>query len=285
MTFRKTMLVALTALAVSILAIGCGQAKDLTAQEVADKAVTAYTSVQTVKMDSTMSMTMEAIGGEEPMDIQMDMDMNGSMNVKDTELYMTMTMDMDIPVIGKQSMSSDIYIVDDWMYTKVDVPGVSDQWIKVKLDSATWVQQDQLAQQIEFMKTAIGVTSTGSETVDGVDCYVLEIKPDMATLMDFVASQMGEEASLDLPEDVDLAGMFKSLTVKEWISKDSYLPVKVDMQLIMEITAEDLGETPAEFDKITMEMSIVIKYFDYNKAVSIVLPSGAANAVEQSLTR
>jgi hypothetical protein len=285
MSFRKMLLVATTALAISILAAGCGQATELTAQEVVTKVINAYSSVQTVKMDSTMSMTMETTGGEESLDVQMDMVVNGSMNVKDTGLSLTMTMDMDIPVIGKQTISSDVYIVDDWVYTKVDVPGVGDRWIKTKLDSAAWAQQDQLARQIEFLKTAIAVTSAGSETVDGVECYVLEIKPDMAMLMAFITSQMGQEAHVDLPEDVDFAEMFKSLTIKEWIAKDSYLPVKADMQMVMEINAEDLGETSADFDKMTMDMSVVMKYSDYNQPVTIVLPAEAANAIEQPLTR
>jgi hypothetical protein len=53
----------------------------------------------------------------------------------------------------------------------------------------------------------------------------------------------------------------------------------------MEINAEDLGETSADFDKMTMDMSVVMKYSDYNQPVTIVLPAGAANAIEQPLTR
>ncbi len=285
MALRKILLAITTMLAISILAAGCGQATELSTQDIIDKTISAYSSVQTVKMSSDMSMNMDMVGGDEPMDVQMDMDMNGSMNIKDTELFLTMSMEMDIPVEGKQTISSEIYIVDNWVYTKVDVPGVGNQWIKTELDSAAWAQQDQLTQQIELLKTAIDITSAGTDTVDGVNSYVLEIKPDMAALMAFVSSQMGQEASVDLPENIDIAKMFKSLTIKEWIAKDTFLPVKADMQMVMEINAEDFGENTDEFERITMDMSMVIKYYDYNKPVSIVLPAGAANAIEQSLTR
>jgi hypothetical protein len=284
MTFRKLKIAFAMVAAISILALGCGQAKDLTAQEVVDKAVLAAASVQTVKMDSDMSMDMD-VTGEKPSSMQMDMNMSGSMNVKETEMALTMDANMDIPETGKQTMSTEMYIVDGWMYIKVEAPIVGEQWIKSKLDSNMWAQQNQLAQQIELLKNAIEINSTGTESIDGVSCYVLEVNPNMATLMDFVTSQLGQEEGVDLPDNVDLSEMFKSITIKEWISRDSYLPVKVDMKMVLEINAEDLGQTGGEIDKMMMDMSMVIKYFDYNKPVSIVLPSGAANAKEQSLTK
>jgi len=284
MGLLKIKLLITVALAVSVLALGCGQAKDITAQEIVDKAVLASVSVQTVKMDSDMSMTMD-ITGEKPSSMQMDMDISGSMNIKETEIALTMDANMDVPETGKQTMSTEMYIVDGWMYIKVEAPVVGEQWIKSKLDSNMWAQQNQLAQQIELLKNAIEINSAGNETINGISCYVLEVNPNMATLMDFISSQMGQEAGVDLPENTDLSKMFKSITVKEWISRDSYLPVKVDMKMVLEISAEDLGETTEDIDKMTMDMSMVIEYFDYNKPVLIVLPSGAANAKEQLLTK
>ncbi len=126
MTFRKLILIAATTLTITTLALGCGQATEPAAQDVVEKAVAAYSSVQTVKMDMSMSMNMEAVGGEQPTNIRMDMDADGSMNVKETELSLTMTADMDIPEMGNQNLSTDIYVVDGWMYMKMDIPVVGE---------------------------------------------------------------------------------------------------------------------------------------------------------------
>ncbi len=127
MTFRKLILIAATTLTITTLALGCGQATEPAAQDVVEKAVAAYSSVQTVKMDMSMSMNMEAVGGEQPINVRMDMDADGSMNVKETELSLTMTADMDIPEMGNQNLSTDIYVVDGWMYMKMDIPVVGEQ--------------------------------------------------------------------------------------------------------------------------------------------------------------
>ena len=285
MLFRKILLIAASVLAVSILASGCGRATDLTAQEVIDNTISAYSSVQTVKTTSTMSLKMDITDEAETTSASMDIDISGAMNIKETEMVVTMTMDMDVPGLSAQDVSYDMYIVDDWMYMRVDAPIAGEQWIKSRLDTPTWSQQDQLAQQLELLKSAIGVSSAGSETVDGVNCYVLEINPDMAALASYLTSQMGQQAGTTLPEDIDLSRMFKSITIKEWISKDSYLPVKADMKISIDVREDDFSDSTGGTGAMAMDMAMVIEYFDYNQPVTVVLPAGAANAIEQSLTR
>ena len=285
MLIRKLITVAIAVLAVSTLVSGCGQAEDLTAQEVIGKTVGAYSSVQTVKMTSTMSMNMDITEEGKTTEASIDIDIDGSMNVKETEMAMTMSMEMDIPEMDKQSVSYNMYIVDNWMYMRIEAPVVGEQWIKSELDMETWAQQNQLSRQIELLKTAIGVTSAGTETVDGVDCYVLEISPDMAALTSYITSQMGQQAGTKLPDDVDLSKMFKSVTIKEWISRESFLPVKTDMKMTIDIQEDDLDTDTDGSGNMTMDMAMIIKYFDYNKPVTIVLPAGAANAIEQPLTQ
>jgi hypothetical protein len=184
----------------------------------------------------------------------------------------------DIPGMGKQSMPMELYMVEGAIYTKIGIPGQGDQWIKMKLDDEMWKQQDQLAQQMEFLKTAGNVTLAGEETVDGIASYVLVIDPDMKALADWFMSQQ-QSSVLDLSQ-LDLSKMFKSFSIKEWIAKDTYLPVKAEVIVLLEIKPEDVGAPADELEKLTMEMKMTEKFLDYNKPVTIVLPEEARNAQE-----
>ena len=274
-------------LAVAVLStLGCGNAATtpLTPQEIAANTVNAYSSVKTVKIAMNMVVGMNLEGGKQPMKIDMKADATGSIDVAATRMNMLMNVDMNVPVAGQQKTSTEMYVVDDYLYMKVSVPGAADQWLKTKLSAAVWQQQNQLDQQIEMLKTAIKVESLGEEVVDGTNCYVLSVTPDMAALAGFLASELQQGASADILKDADLGKLFKSVTVKEWVSKKDYLPLKVDMSMSLEMRPEDVGATSTDFARMTMDMSVLGTYSDYNKPVTISLPAAAASAKETPAT-
>ena len=166
---------------------------------------------------------------------------------------------------------------------RIGLPQGGEQWMKMKLNNELWTAQNQLSQQIEFLKTAIEVTLLGSEKVDGVDCYVLQIKPNMEALTKWVLSQQQQQSGIggiDLSK-LDLAKLFKTISIKEWIAKDTYPPpVKAAMDVVLEMLPEDVGATAEDFEKMTMDMKGPVKYYDYNKPVTIELPQEALNAQE-----
>ena len=86
-------------------------------------------------------------------------------------------------------------------------------------------------------------------------------------------------------EEPHVTKLFKDVSIKEWIAKDSYLPAKADLSLTLEISPKDVGATEADFDKMTMSMDGEVKYYDYNKPLSIELPAAAANAPEIPLSQ
>ena len=196
---------------------------------------------------------------------------------------MTGNVNIDIPGAGKQDISMGMYIVNGWMYMRIGLPQGGEQWMKMKLNNELWTAQNQLSQQIEFLKTAIEVTLLGSEKVDGVDCYVLQIKPNMEALTKWVLSQQQQQSGIggiDLSK-LDLAKLFKTISIKEWIAKDTYPPpVKAAMDVVLEMLPEDVGATAEDFEKMTMDMKGPVKYYDYNKPVTIELPQEALNAQE-----
>jgi len=167
---------------------------------------------------------------------------------------------------------------------KIGMPVIGEQWVKSKLDDSMWNQQNQLEQQRQLLETAIKTRSLGKETVDGVECFMIEITPDMAALAGFVGSQLGSQAGTDALADIDLAKVFKSITITEWVAADTFLPAKTVMTILMEMNEEDLGSGEAGYEQMTVDLVLTIKYSDYNQPVAIVLPPEAANASEQSLS-
>lgn len=284
MVFVKQILKVSLSLVLFVTVMGCSGAAALSEEQIVANALGAYDDITTVKMDMDMTMAMEAAGGEEPMNYQMNMKARGSVNIPETEMAMAMTMDVDIPETGTQNMSTDFYVVDNWMYMKIGMSGLGEQWIKSKLDETMWAQQNQLDQQMQLLKSAIKTQALGKEVVDGVECYVLEITPDMAALTDFIGSQLGSQAGVDALEDIDLSKVFKAMTVTEWVDADTYLPAKTEMTILMEMNAEDFGSSAEGYEQMTIDMVLTVKYSGYNQPVSIVLPPEAANAIEQSLS-
>jgi hypothetical protein len=189
-------------------------------------------------------------------------------------------MTIDMPELDQQDMDMDIYVTGGWMYMKMEIPGLGDQWVKMPMTEDMWQSQSQFEQQVELLRTAREVAFYGSETVNGTACYVVEIVPDMAVLFEIISQQqMPGMEDMGMGE-LDMGDWFKDFSIKLWVAKDSYLMMKAEEYLLMEITAGDLGVSDDELDRMTMDMTMTMTCYDYNKAVSIELPAEAQQATE-----
>ncbi len=254
--------------------------KTLSAQEIASNAVDTSTKIDAYKLDMNMSMTVEVSGGTSPGKLTILQNVVSFVNNANKEMKLTTNMKLDIPGQGKQDMSIEIYVVSGWMYMKMSLPQVGEQWVKMKLTDELWASQNQISQQVAFIKTATEVTSLGTEKVDGTDCYVLQVKPNMEALVKWVLSQsQQQQTGIDLSK-LNLSKLFKSFSIKEWVAKDSFLPMKEDIGVLMEMRPEDVGATAKDFEKMTMDISGQLKFYDYGKRVPVELPQGASKALE-----
>ncbi|MBI4267668.1 MAG: hypothetical protein HY662_02670 [Chloroflexi bacterium] len=264
-------------LALSIAVVGC--AKELSAQEIIDKTLAASASAEVFNFDTDMTMSLEVTGGTDPGKMNMLTDMSGYADSKNKELQMTMNMNLDVLGELSQNISADMYMVDDWVYMKLDMLGIGEQWVKTKLSEEQWEQQNQFAQQVDFLKTAAEITLAGSEKVDDVDSYVLEVKPDMQMLTDWFLAMQQQQPGVDLSQ-IDLAKMFKTVSIKEWIDKKSFLPVKAEVVLGLEVLPEDIEATPEDFEKMTLSLEVDMKFHDFGTRTRVELPQEALNAQE-----
>ena len=250
---------------ISLSAYGCA---GLTDQQLVSKIIDTSNNVKSFKFGMDLSENM------------------GNMNVKETgiasvnsitqELLMNTTLVIDSPPGGTQTDTMDEYLTGGYLYIKDNTTG-TDYWTKIKVDESRWTAEDQLAQLTEFLQSATSIARLDDETVNGLDCYVFQITPDMAEVLKWIQSQSQSTNELqNLNPDV-----FKSTTFKVWIDKKSLLPQKENIDLTMEITPSDItGTTTTPNDAITLTMSGDITYTDYNIPVTIELPTAAQNAVE-----
>jgi hypothetical protein len=249
-----------------------------TAEEIITNVQNAYGKVNTVSFEANATMAMEMTGRTDAGKIQVAMDLAGQMDIADKAMKMTGEVSTDIPDMGNQKIAMDMYMLGGWMYMKVGIPTEGEQWMKMKLDDQLWDQQQQLASQIEFLKSAVKVTLEEDEDVNGTDCYVLLVEPDMNALIDWVMAQQSS-SGLNL-EDIDLSNTFKNVLIREWVAKGTYLPARADIEILFEVSSEDVRTEAGDFESMTMEMKMQETFFDYGKEVIVVLPAGAQNAFE-----
>lgn len=120
-----------------------------------------------------------------------------------------------------------------------------------------------------------------SETIEGIHCYVLQLMPDMEQLWQTVMQQAQVAGEEILPEvdETFLEEVFHSLSVKQWIAKDTYFLTKAEIDMAMELTPEAMGY-PEEEGEMAMDISISLLAYNYNQSISIELPPEAEGATE-----
>ena len=275
----KRILLLSLALILSFTLVGCGEG-GLTQEEI-DQIIANVTTTQfdTVKLDMDMSMTMEVVGGSEPGKLTIVTDATSVVNNANREIQTAINMSMELPGQAEQDMAMEVYVVGAWIYSMVDIPEISEQWMKMKLSEEMWQQQSQIDQQIEFLKTAVEIKSLPDEAVKGTDCYVFQVVPSMEALGELLSQQTSGMGGMDFGQ-FNLADLFKEMSVKEWIAKDSYRVMKTEVDMLMEMRPGDVGATEADFEKMIMDMNVGMSFYDYNQPVSITLPPEALDAPE-----
>jgi len=279
-TLKKLLLLSLAlVLSFSLVAfVGC---KEKLPQEEIDQIIAGAVaaSYDTVSFDMDSTMTINAEGGSDPGTVNVTMSGTGAIDIIDQAMQMTMDMEMNVPGEGSQDIDAEIYILEGWMYTGVEVPGMGEQWMKMTLTEEMWQQQDQVGQYVELLSTAIEVDYKGTETVNGVECYVFEIEPDMTALADVLSQDTSSLGMMDL-SGLNLAELYQELSVKEWLAKDSYLLQRIEIEMVMEMRPGDVGATADDFDKMTMDIEMDMRFYAYDQPFTVELPDEALAAEE-----
>lgn len=264
----------------------------VSATEIKDMALTNAENIDTCKFD--MDMTMNMIVSNESGEFDTTMISNGSGVVDnvDKKMKMKMTTSMEMPEGMEKSEAMEMYFVNNTMYMRMDT-GTPEMptWTKMEMPEwyeGYWKSQNQVGQQMELLNIS-EVERLRDEKVNGVDCYVLKIKPDLEQYWKIMMEQKGVgELIKSLPQNMSLdliQKMIKDMTIKQWIAKDTNFPMKTEMQMKMVISSEDLNITGMEEQfTMVMDQKTIMTFYDYNEPVSIELPEEAESAIEMPMT-
>lgn len=270
-------LFSLLVLVIILACLGCGEkAATVNAGQLVDNALAAQADVESYRLDMEMTIDMDGGLGCEEMEGTTSIDASFVIDEANKEMEMRMSADMEATGEEAEAVEMKMYLINNTVYMMIAVPDLEPMWMRQEVPADFWETQATIDQQLELLQVS-QVKCLKDEKVEGVDCYVLEITPDLAQLWQTAMQQPWmEEVPMEIP---DLEDMIKKVSVKHWIAKDTLFLTKVHIQIIILVTSEAMG-MPEEGGEMRMSIVMDMSVYDYNKPVSIELPAEAKNAIE-----
>jgi len=264
-----------------VITFGACGAKTPSAQEIVNGVIQSQNDVKTYQFDMGMTMAISGESDGESVQGTITMDADGACDLPNTQLRMQMNMTMDItaPEVEEQAIEMEAYVIGNTVYMLANMEGISSGWMKSEAQAETWKEQMTQVESQAGLLQAADVELLGSEKIKGVDCYVLQVTPDLQKLWEIVMQQ--EALAMEVPQITPGAinDIFQSFSIKYWVEKDTYFLAKTDIQMKMELTPQAMG-IQDETGQVNLDMSMTLLAYDYNKAVTITLPPEAQNATE-----
>jgi len=282
---KRTVPGIIAAVMLSLLAAtGCAgnPMSDEAIEKTVEEIVAANLAVETTTFDLAMEATVSVQGAAGVEQTSLSGAGSGAVDSTNQTMHMVMSMTTGVPGQSPLEIPVEYFLVDGWMYMSVAVPGQGTQWMKMRMPEGMWEQQDQIQQQVDLLKAADEVNYLGTEEVNGVDCYVVEIVPNLDSIRKMMGQMQGQLPSmgdLDL-SSLDLGQMVKQVSMTQYIAVDGYLFMRTDQHILIEMTPAMLGIPEGEFDVIVEDITTTMVFGDYNKPVTIQMPQGALAATQ-----
>lgn len=288
----KRLLTLFLAMTLSLTTVACTTGKagqETSAQlsmaevkQIAADSVAIAGQAQSYQFDMAMSIKMKMTGAQINMDTSMDGDINGAVDYASKKMMMKADMTVSVPGQGQQRTPVEMYLVDNWAYTRTSVSGQGEHWVKVEVTDALRWQVDAIRPQIDLLAASSEVEYIGEESVDGVRCYVMHVTPGPEALGRWLAQQQlsgTDDLDWSTPE---LPSFVKEMSYRFWVTKADKQLIKLMAHMLMDLSREDLPTTtPAAsslFQKLSMDLTIDMSLHDYNEPVTIELPPEALAA-------
>ncbi|UCH42491.1 MAG: hypothetical protein JSW16_06680 [Dehalococcoidales bacterium] len=247
--------------------------KEPSAQEIVDGVIESFDEIRTYQfdVDETIDITFEDEEGVS--ETTYTFGSNGAVDVENRQMRYDTTIE-EIVETGQSEVTwgGEQYCVNGMLYTKPKLSGEETTWMKEEATEEWWESQQMglVRAQIELIETA-RVEVIGNEKVDDIDCYVLEVNPDLRQLWQQYNQLIFQEAP-DVTEEY-LQEVFLNFSIKQWVAKDTYYLMKAEIDIATELPADSPGPS-------AVEITMVFLSYNYNQPVSIVLPPEAEEAIE-----
>ena len=238
-------------------------------RDILSRAIEATSSVTSQRFNIVGSITMSSRNNRIPLFITGE----GEVDINQKKMRVKVNIDLPLSPLAPETEEQTIetYVVGNVLYAYD-----GEVWRKTTSSQDLWEKRQVPQNLINFLT---GTTSKllGIEVINGKETYKIAIMPTVREL--FEKLQDLQPAGINLPTLTDnnireIEQAVKNLDLFMWIDKSTYLPAKVEMNLLFEF-AEGIQKLNVE---IQMEMST-----EYNVAVSIDLPPGAQTAVESGV--
>ena len=236
----------------------------VSAEQIRSFTLSSITNLESYKytMEMNMAYSMETYGSQD-----ITLNAEGSVDIANSKFY------INYATSGIQGIDLNyaMYLIDSTIYMETDLYE-SEQWIKMDTSEQT-ISLDsfnQMQSQIELLEVS-QVEKLNDESINGVDCYVLKIIPDISKLMELLTTSQGIGSTYIQTGSYYLSNDQDQFVIKLWINKNTNYLMKAYEQINIDTNA---GGT-----SLISNIEITILLTDHNQPVTITLPEEAANAI------
>ena len=160
--------------------------------------------IKTFQFDMEMTADMSGEAEGEVFDTTMTMGFNGVLDTENRQMRADISMSMEMPDEDEIEMEMAMYIIDDTGYVMMNIPEMGPTWMKSNVIETEWAEASGQAMGLTESQQELLESSTvkilGSEQMDGIECYVLELIPDMEQLWLTIMQQAQISGEETLPE-------------------------------------------------------------------------------------
>lgn len=267
-------------LALGLTACSGDTSAEETPEEVLAKAQQAMEEVKSMGYDMDMTMTMEADGLDEPLEILTTYQVDTTMD----PLAVKANMEIDMGELGG-STQMQIYLVEQDGSYQIATGTVGEDgqttWQTGVTDSLTGMEQlDGKAAMDVYLSSAQSFTQGATETVNGVEATRYDGVIAGADLEE-VLEASGTLEQLDGLGLGDVDGLLTDLAdlpISIWIAKDTYYPVQyeMDMAAMMQTMLEkSMGSELDDLGMTISQLTTKMTTRDFNNIPEIQIPSEA----------
>jgi hypothetical protein len=209
-------------------------------------------------------------------DLSLDLDATGAIDNENGILWMVAEIPAEPGVSAGPPAES--YLDGNVMYTRMVVPGIPDLWTREEFGEGYWEAQNFFLVQLRLLK-ACGVV-TGTEEVDGVNCFVVDMECSRDELTDVMLAQAGFQ---DLAAGgLDMSDAIEKASARFWYAEATLLPLKGELDMRITFDVGVLDTTMTGSSPVTLDAETDIGFHGYNEIESLALPDEAKNAVDSS---
>ncbi|WP_054956267.1 DUF6612 family protein [Paenibacillus dakarensis] len=239
-----------------------------TVDELIQKSAEASQKMKSFALDTDIKQNMVFGDGEN----KQEQDVSIVMNVETTldPLEMVQEMTMDIPGEGKQDIKQ--YITQNGVYSSVD-----GQWFQLPEENVKEIManmemtKEGPEKQLEQFKTITKDTKIAEEG----DSYILTADVSGDSLKELAKSYMSQaggsnDQTAAMLEQMDI----KSMKIMYGVKKDTYLPTKSDVDMVL--------STKQDGQSLTIDMKMKSEYTKHNEIDKIEVPQEALDSAKAS---